>query len=311
MEYAGHCHDHRLCAAGPGLVLQHAGCSFAYSEEVARRAVAQANVRRPTVIVDMPTSSMNGEHAIEFLAHDRASNIAGYTWLIEWSTTSFYIKSTYKPMQLMKVSLHGPDPKHVGKQHFRLDFDHADRAGKAAAAGGAWVTTDELPLPLYFAGRPVDKRTVHIVRFSVEGDMFLTGVPSAPLPSPKQKATLHARLPAPPQSAVTHVDLFLSTVRPYWPDETKVRSGDAGMGPLGNSAGMYLTAINYQRSLTDQPDPFGDVRAGAPLDQSVRGVASKLDPSGFLWVCEKMIPRSEFGASSPPPPPGGAPPTTP
>ena len=91
---------------------------------------------------------------------------------------------------------------------------------------------------------------------------------------------------------MTHVDLFLSTVRPYWPDETKVRSGDAGMGPLGNSAGMYLTAINYQRSLTDQPDPFGDVRAGAPLDQSVRGVASKLDPSGFLWVCEKMIPRS-------------------
>ncbi|BCO67481.1 hypothetical protein MINTM008_23410 [Mycobacterium intracellulare] len=82
---------------------------------------------------------MNGEHAIGFFTHDRVSNVAGYTWPIEWSTTSFYIKSTYKPMQLMKVSLHGPDPEHLGKQHFRLDFDHADPADKAAAAGRAWV----------------------------------------------------------------------------------------------------------------------------------------------------------------------------
>src|SRR5271163_47609 len=59
-------------------------------------------------------------------------------------------------MQLMKVRLHGPDPKHIGKQHFRLDFDRAES-----------------------------------------------------------------------QSKVTHVDLFLSNVRPYWGNETKVRNSDA------------------------------------------------------------------------------------
>lgn len=90
----------------------------------------------------MPTNNMDGQHAIEFFTLDRASKIAGYAWLIEWSTTSFYIKSTYKPMQLMKVSLHGPDPKHVGKQHFRLDLDHDGPARKAAAAGGSWVAID-------------------------------------------------------------------------------------------------------------------------------------------------------------------------
>ena len=34
--------------------------------------------------------------------------------------------------------------------------------------------------------------------------------------------------------------------------------------------GQYLTAINYQRPVTEQPDPFGDVRKGAPLDRCAR-----------------------------------------
>ncbi|BCO85914.1 MULTISPECIES: hypothetical protein [Mycobacterium avium complex (MAC)] len=254
---------------------------------------------------------MSGEHAIVFVIHDRTSNVAGYTSLIEWSTTSYYVKSTYKPMQSMKVSVHCPDPKHIGKQHFRFDFDHADPARKAVAAGGAWVAKDGLQLPLYFPGRPVNKRTLHIVRFSAEWDMFVKGVPSAPKPSPKQKATLHARLEAPSQSQVAHVDIFLSNVRPYWGNERKVRDRDAGMGPIINSTGQYLTAIIYHRHVTEHPDPFGDVRQGAPLDQCIRGIASKVDPAGFLWMCEKMIPRSEFSSFSPslqPPPPGGAPP---
>ncbi|WP_055579075.1 hypothetical protein [Mycobacterium gordonae] len=256
---------------------------------------------------------MNGERAIEFVIHGLESNVAGYASLIECSTTSFYIKWTYKPMQTVKVSLHCPDPQHVGMEHFRLDFDHADPAGKATAAGGAWAI-DGLQLPLYFLGRRVNKRTMHIVRFSAEWDMFTKGVPSAPKPSPKQKATLHARIDAPAESKVTHVDLYLSNVRPYWGNETKIRRDNAGMGPLVNSAGQYLTAIIYQHRVTEYPDPLGDVRKGAPLDQCVRGVASTLDPSGFLWMCEKMIPRSEFHSfdpSSPPPPPGGAPPSSP
>ena len=78
--------------------------------------------------------------------------------------------------------------------------------------------------------------------------------------------------------------LFLSNVCPYWGNETKVRNSDAGTGPLINSAGQYPTAINYQRPVTDQPDPFGDVRKGAPLDRCVRGVGSKLDPIAMQLV---------------------------
>lgn len=248
---------------------------------------------------------MDGQHAIVFSILDREAMIAGYTWLIEWSTTSFYIKSTYKPLQMTKVSIHGPDPKHVGKQHFRLDFEHKDPATKAASAGGGW-STKALQLPLYFDGRRVNKRTLHVVRFSATADMYAKGIPSAPNPPVKQKATLHAAVAAPPPGKVTHVDLFLSTVRPYWPNENKTRARDAGMGPIVNSAGLYLTAVNYQWSATKEPDPFGDVRGDVPLDQCVRGIAERLDSSGFLWVCEKVIPRSKM-TSAAPPRPGGAP----
>lgn len=252
---------------------------------------------------------MDGHNAIVFVILDRQAKIAGFTWLIEWSTTSFYIKSMYKPMQTTKISLHGPDPNHIGKQHFRLDFEHPGPAGKAVAAGGGF-STGSLKLPLYFDGRRVSKRAAHIVRFSAEADMYAKGVPSAPHPPMKQKATLHAVVAAPPPGKVTHVDLFLSNVRPYWPNEKKIRARDAGMGPIHNSAGMYLTAVNYHELATAEPDPFGDVRGSVPLDQCVRGIGERLDPLGFLWVCEKMIPRTKVVSTSPPPEPGGAPKTT-
>jgi hypothetical protein len=254
----------------------------------------------------MPTSSMNGEDAILFSVMDRAARIYSYSWLIEWSTSSFYVKSTYEPLQLMKVSIHGSDPKHLNKQHFRLDFDHKQPATKAAHAGGAW-TEDGVELPLYFNGRQVTKRAKHIVRFAVGSEMFATGTPSAPVPNRKAKATLHASLSAPQPGKVVHLDLFLSSVRPYWPTEKKVRAHDAGMGPIANSAGLYLTAVNYQEPASKEPDPFGDIRGGEPIDQCVRAIGETVDPAGFLWVCEKMIPRSKFAPPLPPRVPGGAP----
>jgi hypothetical protein len=41
--------------------------------------------------------------------------------------------------------------------------------------------------------------------------------------------------------------------------EMKIRGRDAGMGPLVNDAGMYLTGVVSQRLEAENPDPFGDV----------------------------------------------------
>jgi hypothetical protein len=80
----------------------------------------------------------------------------------------------------------------------------------------------------------------------------------------------------------------------------KIRTGNAGMGPLVNDAGMYLTAIIAQRGENENPDPFGDVSEGLPADQLVRGVATAVDETSLLWMCEKMMPRAKLSAASPP-----------
>jgi hypothetical protein len=101
---------------------------------------------------------------------------------------------------------------------------------------------------------------------------------------------------------VTHVALYLSKVRPFWRNnELEIRRKDAGMGPLVNEADMYMTAVVSQWRATKEPDPFGDVSQGLPHDQCIRGIAEAVDTTGLLWVCEKMIPRTNVAQVLPPP----------
>lgn len=245
-------------------------------------------------------TSMQGENGIVFFIHDKETGVCGYTWLIETHQTSFYIKPTYRPMQVTKVSIHGPDPKHVGKQHFRVDFTKPEEARKAIRAGGGWVAFGQ-EFPLKFSGRRINKRAVHLARFSADSTMFRRGMQRGPDPQTKPKATLHARVDAPPEGYVTHVDLYLSNIRPYWcNDEVRLRRENAGMGPLVNAAGMFLTAVISRRSESKEPDPFGDTSEGLPDDQLIRGIAEGVDTTGLLWVCEKMMPRSKLEQTSPP-----------
>jgi hypothetical protein len=78
------------------------------------------------------------------------------------------------PMQSAKVSLHGPDPKHPGKQHLRFDLDHADVLEKATKAGSHWSSGSDR-LPFYFGGRQVNDHAAHIVRFSAEWNTLIKG----------------------------------------------------------------------------------------------------------------------------------------
>jgi hypothetical protein len=88
----------------------------------------------------------------------------------------------------------------------------------------------------------------------------------------------------------------LSLGEPYWPNEASARAAGAGMGPITNAIGMNLTAVAVMRPVTLQPDPFGDVRCDTPLDQCVRGVAAVVDETSLLWLCEKLVPITEFDA---------------
>jgi len=45
------------------------------------------------------------------------------------------------------------------------------------------MVNDAPEMPLYFPGRKVDKRTLQVARFSAKWEMFVKGIPTAPLPS--------------------------------------------------------------------------------------------------------------------------------
>ena len=51
---------------------------------------------------------MDGQEAIVFVIFDKQTGVCGFTWFIESHRTSFYIKSTFKPMQMTKISIHRP-----------------------------------------------------------------------------------------------------------------------------------------------------------------------------------------------------------
>ncbi len=235
----------------------------------------------------------DGEHAIVFAVADEVKRKFGYTWLLEWSTESFYLKSTFTPLQSMKVSIHGPNAEHPDTYLYKAGPEHEKVLAKAVRAGAGWRVGPNVKLPLIFPGRRVNRTTEHLIRYSVAWDMFCSQVPSAPLPTMKQKATLGARLAPPPLLRRVLVDVYVSHGRrPYWPDEKTLRSRNAGLGPITNSAGMHLTAVSRRAKMDEDPDPCGDLRGDAPLTECVRGMVHEVDPSGFLWMCEKLYPRS-------------------
>jgi hypothetical protein len=240
----------------------------------------------------VPYPGMEEQQAIEwFMATNDGTAIDSWHWLIEWTTTSFYVKAMNPAMQATKVSIHGPDARHPGKHHFRFDMERTnqDRAARAVRAGARWLS-DTTALPYYFTGRKVNDHVDHIVRFSAAWDVFVAGAPPAGGSDwPKAKA-MKGLVPVPEKGRVRHIDVFLSdNGDPYWPDEERIRAARAGMGVITNSLGWKLTALAFDRAADEQPDPFGDLRGGTPFDRCFRGIATAVDDSGFLWISEKVI----------------------
>ena len=239
---------------------------------------------------------MDEHRAIEFFAATNdGTAIDSWHWLLEWTTTSFYVKSMNPAMQAAKVSIHGPDPRHPGKHHFRFGLVHANQ-DRAAKAGARWLT-DPSHLPVTFTGKPVNEDTVLLLRCCAGHDAFTAGAPPAGGSNwPKEKATMRGLLPVPLEGRVTHTDVFLSyTGGPFWPDEAAVRAARAGLGFMKNSLDWCLSIVNYTRPDTDENNPCHDFRGQTPVDQCARGLAIGVDESGFLWLCETLVPRVEEG----------------
>jgi len=241
---------------------------------------------------------MDEHRAIEFLTvTDDGTAIDGWHWLIEWTTTSFYIKSMNPALQAMKVSVHGPDsrPQHQGKQHFRFDLERTNRkrASRAVAAGARWLT-DTRQLPYYFRGRRINSNAILLARFSIDGDAYTAGAPAAGGSDRPVSNAMKGIVPLPSAGRVRHVDIFLSNDRqPYWPDAARTRAAQSGLGFIRNSLGWCLSAVVFDRPADHEPDPCGDLRGDRPVSHCARALVATVDKSSLLWLCEKLVPLRE------------------
>lgn len=229
---------------------------------------------------------------IYFLVRDPARAQQSYTWRIWPGGTSFYVKSTYAEFSNMKISLHGPDPKHPGPV---LKFGH-DSNAPPTRSGFVGLST----LPVSFRGKTskVERDVRHVMRFRHDWTMFHPDVPPAPTPKPLKKpdTTQAGVCPPPAQMWAVDIDLFLCEHAPAWPNEKQAREDNATLGPIQNSAGQFLTGVvSHNPALETTPEC---VTAPKPAkgDRILRGLGIGVHRE-ILWINEVKLGHDQLLAA--------------
>jgi hypothetical protein len=73
-------------------------------------------------------------------------------------------------------------------------------------------------------------------------------------------------------------------------EEKAIRAQWAALGFMTNSLDWKLSVVVNNRLADHEPDPCGDHRGDAQVDQCHRGYVATVDGTGLLWLCEKLIP---------------------
>jgi hypothetical protein len=218
---------------------------------------------------------------------DRSVGIAGYGWRIGWSGTSFYLKPMLKSLAGLKISLHGPDPRHSGAVFlFGLD----ESAGSPVDNGGVWIGSSGRHS--FNGARLEGTDAVLAVKFRSRSGLFEKGSISGPIPRPLKSKQVGGALPPPQPFYATDLDVFISNGAPYWPKEEQARRDNACMGPLRNRADQYLSAVCTRTSLIKSPTPRSEFVVAAD-EERIRAIRAMVDEDhDFLWVIEDWLPRS-------------------
>jgi hypothetical protein len=190
----------------------------------------------------------------------------------------------------LKVSLHGPDPRHA-RPGFKIAIDES-AMDATKSAGGVVGGTPEW-LPRWFEGRAVASGVRHVIRFRHTWDLYSTAHPAAPNPGNVKPSAFAALIPVPPALSAVDVDVYVSRRRPYWPNERRARSDNACLGPLISEAGEHLTAVAVRRHVVADPTPEA-ARLPRPVndDDYVRAIGAAVDANSVLWICEQWMSRA-------------------
>lgn len=146
-----------------------------------------------------------------------------------------------------------------------------------------------------FPGRQIAQDATLVARFRWTWDACHRLGP-APPPGDLNADAVGLAVPPPPDPGdAVDLDLVVSTKRPFWPDETRARRNNACLGPLRNEAGDWLTGVAVKRRAGHYAPPeraVGPRPAGR--DDEMRALGSAVDPTGFLWLIEQRMSRSQL-----------------
>lgn len=230
-------------------------------------------------------------NAICFLVHSDENHVTSFCYRVWARNTSFYVK-TRGVSNNIKISLHGPDPRpEITEPGFKVAIDGSVAA--VARENTLWHFEPDAHIG-WFPGAAVTDQATHVARIRVPWSSLQLGAPSAPRPEVSSRLSLHGKLQAPQIYSAVDVDLYSSDAgTPYWPDYEQVQRDNAGIGPLTNGAGQFLTAVVTHRSVWRDP-------ATAELDALAknfggprkRTLSFNRDDSGFLWIRELVMPAS-------------------
>lgn len=180
----------------------------------------------------------------------------GNVWKITAKKTDFYLDFEGDHGGGFHLSLHGPNDRFDGHR-FHVK---ADRQKVRKARAGGHFLEHGLGEGHEFDGVKIADDAYLVARLRWSWDLqrqrfnraARTTVAIPQLEDGISGKFVETRLPP---NGAWDVDLVVSYGQPHWPDAGLSEKDDARLGPLTNSAGMWLTATSYYRSLMRDPTP--------------------------------------------------------
>ncbi|MBL7256426.1 hypothetical protein [Paractinoplanes lichenicola] len=226
----------------------------------------------------------------------------GNIWRITAKKTDFYVDPLGQA-SVFHLSAHGPNETNPGHRfHVRVD----KRAASAVHARGDLVVFNLPRKGRSFDGQKLAPGVFRVARirwtWHLQRPRFRQ---AAALPGPVPDIVENqfgARLGSQlgPNEA-QDLDLVLSYGEPYWPAGEQSVRDNSRLGPLRNSAGMWLTATSFRRSHMTAPAPEGlDPPLPQPGEEPNRimgGAPAGEDDGEMYWFVETITSRQIIQAS--------------
>jgi hypothetical protein len=222
--------------------------------------------------------------SVYFVVGDPLTGIASYVWQMWWSRRDFYLVPTYAPISGIKVSLHGANDEH-SEPFYRIGRDHRALEKALEADGIVHAPARDVT----FKGQIVQPGVRHVITMRWTPSLFKAGMPSGPRPQDIKPGRVAHVLAPPSRGFSTDIEIYICQDRPWWPNEAQARADNACIGPLGNQADEYLTALSIRRRKGVNAPP-SSAWWPQPLNRAdrVRGIGAAVDDKDVLWVVEQI-----------------------